>query len=102
MKMVTVTVTVTKPFGRHEEGDEMEMEISTARAIAKRGKVVFDDVEDENDSDTSEGMKATDAIKRINAMDSVEEINQFVSDDKRKGVNEAAESRIEELTKEVK
>jgi hypothetical protein len=104
MKKVTVTVVVDK-WGTHKKGDTLELPLSTARAVAKHGKIEYDGMADEDEhasetGDTSLKVKAAIAIKAIEKMDSVDEIETYTENDERTSVIKAASDRIAELTAE--
>lgn len=96
MKKVTVIVTADK-FGTHKKGDSIEMDITTARAVAKHKIVKFDDPESEDND--GEKVKAKDAIAAIKQMETVEEIETYTKDETRETVIAAATARIAELSK---
>lgn len=50
-------------------------------------------------NDEKDSLKAPEAIEKINAMTTVEEVNAFIEGEERKGVLKAAKERISELEK---
>ena len=104
MKKVTVTVVVEK-WGKYKEGDTLDLPVTTARAVAKHGKIEYDGMEEDDDEgenagDTSLSVKAAAAIAAIKKMGSVDEIEAYTETDERESVIKAATARIAELSAE--